>query len=267
MSRCCSKVRRLWNNASVCALGSSASAMGRIRTATACVAPRHPAYQRVLRMTRSAWGLDNVTTLWRRDVGRVVAQGCPGPLEPDQRNNGGQRRACLRDPRHRHGLPCTPQHGAWLTQAAGCFGGWPHRFVARGSLPSATDVARCLARFVTDDQARHAHPSRWTSTGEPCVCATPCRRTRRQQRQERACVRPRPQRYARLLYAPRPSQRHAAELIKDLRNAVLGEKEGWRESIHRRKRCDCSLFQLGLRILEHFLNAEFPIPVQFHVTI
>src|SRR5215831_16254371 len=29
MSRCCSKVRRLWNNASVCALGSSASAMGR----------------------------------------------------------------------------------------------------------------------------------------------------------------------------------------------------------------------------------------------
>ena len=48
---------------------------------------------------------------------------------------------------------------------------------------------------------------------------------------------------------------------------ALGEKEGWREVIHRRKRCDVSLFQLGLRILEHFLNEEFPIPVQFHVTI
>jgi Transposase DDE domain len=47
----------------------------------------------------------------------------------------------------------------------------------------------------------------------------------------------------------------------------LGETEGWREVIHRRKRCDLSLFQLGLRILEHFLNEELPIPVQFHVTI
>ena len=48
---------------------------------------------------------------------------------------------------------------------------------------------------------------------------------------------------------------------------ALCEKYGWREVIHRRKRCDLSLFQLGLRILEHFLNEEFPIPVQFHVTI
>ena len=47
----------------------------------------------------------------------------------------------------------------------------------------------------------------------------------------------------------------------------LCENEGWREIIHRRKRCDLSLFQLGLRILEHFLNEELPIPVQFHVII
>ena len=45
------------------------------------------------------------------------------------------------------------------------------------------------------------------------------------------------------------------------------EKEQWRPIIHRRKRCDLSLFQLGLRLLEHFLNEELPIPVQFHVTI
>jgi hypothetical protein len=48
---------------------------------------------------------------------------------------------------------------------------------------------------------------------------------------------------------------------------ALCEKDGWKEHIHRRKRCDLSLFQLGLRILEHFLNEELPIPVQFHVTI
>src|SRR2546427_1427681 len=47
----------------------------------------------------------------------------------------------------------------------------------------------------------------------------------------------------------------------------LCEKEGWREIIHRKKRCDLSLFQLGLRFLEHFLNEELLIPVQFHVTI
>src|SRR5499425_221198 len=44
-------------------------------------------------------------------------------------------------------------------------------------------------------------------------------------------------------------------------------KEGWVSIIHRRHRCDLSLFQLGLRILEHFLNEELPIPVQFYVTI
>src|SRR5262249_39853604 len=47
----------------------------------------------------------------------------------------------------------------------------------------------------------------------------------------------------------------------------VGEKDEWRPVIHRRKRCDLSLFQLGLRLLEYFLNEEMPIPVQFHVTI
>ena len=44
------------------------------------------------------------------------------------------------------------------------------------------------------------------------------------------------------------------------------EAEQWRAIIHRRKRCDLSLFQLGLRFLEHLLNEEMAIPVQFHIT-
>jgi phage tail protein X len=44
-------------------------------------------------------------------------------------------------------------------------------------------------------------------------------------------------------------------------------QDGWREPMHRKKRCDGSLFQLGWRILEHFFNEGLPIPVQFHVTI
>jgi len=47
----------------------------------------------------------------------------------------------------------------------------------------------------------------------------------------------------------------------------LCEKEGWRSVIHRSDRCDISLFQLGLRLLEHFINEDLPIIVQFHVTI
>src|SRR5438128_1076947 len=45
------------------------------------------------------------------------------------------------------------------------------------------------------------------------------------------------------------------------------EKDQWNPIVHRRKRCDLSLFQLGIRLLEYFLNEELPIPVQFHVTI
>jgi len=48
---------------------------------------------------------------------------------------------------------------------------------------------------------------------------------------------------------------------------ALCEKEQWRAIIHRKERCDLSLFQLGLRFLEYLLNEELPIPVQFHVTI
>jgi hypothetical protein len=44
-------------------------------------------------------------------------------------------------------------------------------------------------------------------------------------------------------------------------------REGWTRIIHRMKRCDLSLFQLGMRLLEYFLNEDLPIPVQFHVTI
>jgi Transposase DDE domain len=46
---------------------------------------------------------------------------------------------------------------------------------------------------------------------------------------------------------------------------ALCMQEGGGELIHRRHRCDLSLFQLGLRFLDHFLNADLPIPVAFHL--
>lgn len=41
---------------------------------------------------------------------------------------------------------------------------------------------------------------------------------------------------------------------------TVAHDEGWVAYIHRQHRCDLSLFQLGLRLLEYFLNHEYPIP-------
>ncbi len=48
---------------------------------------------------------------------------------------------------------------------------------------------------------------------------------------------------------------------------TLCERDGWGEVIHRTERCDLSLFQLGLRLLDYFLNEDLPIFVQFHIII
>jgi hypothetical protein len=48
---------------------------------------------------------------------------------------------------------------------------------------------------------------------------------------------------------------------------ALCEEEGWRRIIHRKDRCDLSLFQLGLRTLEYVLNEDLSIPVMFHISI
>lgn len=45
----------------------------------------------------------------------------------------------------------------------------------------------------------------------------------------------------------------------------LATRDGWDKIIHRTDRCDLSLFQLGLQLLEHFLNERLPIPVDFRI--
>ena len=48
---------------------------------------------------------------------------------------------------------------------------------------------------------------------------------------------------------------------------ALCEHDGWVSVIHRGDRCDISLFQLGLRRLDYFLNEGFAIPGAFHISI
>src|SRR5437868_2889018 len=70
-----------------------------------------------------------------------------------------------------------------------------------------------------------------------------------------------PQRLARLLIAA------CLAYIWIVYLGSVGEREGWISIIHRMQRCDLSLFQLGMRLLEYFLNEELSIHVQFYVTI
>jgi len=46
---------------------------------------------------------------------------------------------------------------------------------------------------------------------------------------------------------------------------VIAKRDNWVKIIHRTDRCDLSLFQLGLNLLQHFLNEHFPIPVELQM--
>jgi hypothetical protein len=48
---------------------------------------------------------------------------------------------------------------------------------------------------------------------------------------------------------------------------ALCEQDGWIGMIHRGDRCDLSLFQLGLRLLDYLLNEGGTIPVAFYISI
>jgi transposase len=201
---------RVLINSLVVATGQIAWTIGASRKAPDFVAHLKRAYQRLPRMKRYDWVMDNLNTHWSLDVCRLVARWCGVPFEPHKLQKGPQRRAFLSDPSHRHVFHFTPKHGSWLNQAELFFGVLQRRFLARGSFTSIKDFERRLERFLKDYNDRHAHPYRWTYTGEPLVRDTPFSRTRRQQCHGRACFSPRPKRFERLFYAPRPYRRLAA---------------------------------------------------------
>lgn len=70
-----------------------------------------------------------------------------------------------------------------------------------------------------------------------------------------------PQRLARLLIAT------CLAYIWMVYLGVLCMADGWNQLIHRTDRCDLSLFQLGLDLLEHFLNEQILIPVDFRLPV
>src|ERR1700704_226963 len=135
---------RVLSNSLAVATGQIAWTIGRTRMATDFVAHLQQAYQRLPRMRRYDWVLDNFNTHWSLDVCCLVARWCQGPFAPHKLKKGPQRRAFLSDPSHRHVLHFTPKHGSWLNQAEMFFGVLHRRFFARGSFRSPKDFERRL---------------------------------------------------------------------------------------------------------------------------
>jgi len=161
-------------------------------------------------MRHDDWVVDNLNTHWSLEVCRRVAPWCEVPSVAKDLRRGVQRRAFLSDPSHRHVFHFTPKHGSWLNQVELCFSVLARRFLKRGDFDSAHTFETRLAAYLEVYNTHHAHPYRWTYTGQPLVRATPFSHTRRQQRQGRAWVSSRPQRFDRALYPPRPYKRTAA---------------------------------------------------------
>ncbi|MGA8106030.1 MAG: IS630 family transposase [Nitrososphaeraceae archaeon] len=201
---------RVLINSLAVATGHIAWTLGATRKTADFGAHLQHVYQSLPPMPRYDWIMDNLNTHWSLDVCRLVAQWCQVPCDPKKLKTGAQRRVFLCDPSHSHVFHFTPKHGSWLNQAELFFGVLHRRFLARGSFRSVAEFEARLERFLQDYNTRHAHPYRWTYTGEPLVRDTPFSRTRRQQRRGRACFSPRPKRFERLFYAPRPYHRRAA---------------------------------------------------------
>jgi transposase len=190
--------------------------LGQTRTSADWAAHLATVVHQLPAMQRYDWVVDNLNTHWSLAVCRLVAAWCDLPFAPKALERGVQRRAFLSDPTHKHVFHFTPKHGSWLNQVELWFSVLARRFLKRGDYDSAHDFDTRLSDYLEIYNTHHAHPYRWTYTGQPLVRATPFSQTRRQQRQGRAWFSPRPKPFERACYPPRPYKRSPASLVANL---------------------------------------------------
>jgi len=168
---------------------------------------------------RFDWVVDNLNTHWSLEVCRWVAERCQLPFAAKSLRTGRQRRAFLSDPSHTHVFHFTPLHGSWLNQVELFFSVLSRRFLKRGDFSSATAFEQRLAQWLVTYNRQHAHPYRWTYSGEPLVRATQFSQSRRQQCRGRAGFGNRPL-WERLLYPPRPYQRKPSHWLRTYETVI-----------------------------------------------
>jgi transposase len=177
-------------------------------------------FRHVLKHVRAydctTWILDNLNIHWSLELCAAMAVANGRPYHPHALRTGAQRRAFLTDMDYPHFLVYTPKHGSWLNQVELWFSVLARRFLKRGEFGSAAEFERRFTAYMIDYNANHAHPYRWTYTGQPLVRDTPFSQTRRQALRGRAWFGTKPQRFERFMYAPRPYRRSKPELAGNL---------------------------------------------------
>jgi len=189
--------------------------LGPTRTSADWVKHLDHVAQRFRSLKRFDWVVDNLNTHWSLDVCRWVAERCWLPFDAKSLQTGRQRRAFLSDPSHAQVFHFTPIHGSWLNQVELFFSVLSRRFLRRGDFSSAAAFEERLTRWLENYNRQHAHPYRWTYTGEPLVRATPFSQTRKQRCRGRAGFGSHPL-WERLIYPPRPYCRRVEPLATDL---------------------------------------------------
>jgi hypothetical protein len=141
--------------------------LGPTRTSEDFATPLAHVRQQLPAMPRSDWVLENLNTHWRLDVCRLVAAWCHLPCAPKALHRGEPRRAFLSDPTHTQVYHCTPTHGSWRNQVALWLSVLARRFLTRGDCDSPEDFAPRVGDSLDVYNTHHAHPYRWTYTGQP----------------------------------------------------------------------------------------------------
>jgi len=144
------------------------------------------------------WVVDNLNTHFSLQACEVLAAVNGRPFWPRALRTGLQRRAFLTDAGYPFRLVYLPRHGSWLNQVELFFSVLARRWLKRGDFASAAVFEARLGAFLEDYNARHAHPYRWTYTGQPLVRGTPFSQTRAQQQRGRAWFGSHRQRFQRL---------------------------------------------------------------------
>jgi hypothetical protein len=167
-------------------------------------------------MKRFDWVVDNLNTHWSLDVCQWVAKQSGIRCDVRALETGCERRTFLSDPSHKHVFHFTPIHGSWLNQVELFFSVLSRRFLKRADFANAAEFEQRIHTWLTTYNRDHAHPYRWTYTGEPLVRGTPFSQTRRQQRHGRAWMGTRPQLWEEKLYPPRPYRRKIKTVAANL---------------------------------------------------
>jgi len=155
-------------------------------------------------MQRYDWVIDNLQYPLSLDVCRLVAQWCAVPYCPKALRRGVQRRAFLSDPTHQHVFHFTPKpwdHGSIKSSCGLAF--WPVGFSNAVIFASAHDFETRLGDFMELYNTHHAHPYRWTYTGQTLGAAPPLANTVASAVRDGPWFSHRPQRFERALYPPR----------------------------------------------------------------